>query len=683
MGDRIANIRNFCIIAHIDHGKSTLADRLLEKTGVFAKREMVDQILDSMDLERERGITIKSKAVRMSYQARNGEIYELNLIDTPGHVDFTYEVSRALAACEGALLVVDATQGIEAQTLANCYMALDHDLEIIPVINKIDLPSAQPEVVRQDIEDVIGLDASYAPCISAKTGENIEAVLDAIVEHIPAPEGDEKQPLRALIFDAFYDNYRGAICFVRIKEGSIRPGMRMRLMATGGEFDVVEVGTFNPGYAPCAALLPGDVGYVAASIKDVRDTQVGDTITDSANPAEEPLPGYKQVTPMVFCGIYPADGADYPALKEALEKLRMNDAALTFEPETSVALGYGFRCGFLGLLHMDVMTQRLEREFDLNLVTTIPGVIYHVQKTDGTMLSIDNPTMLPNVTEIEYMEEPYVTAELFSPQEYIGTLMDLCQDRRGTFIDMQYEGSRVRTIEIDGNPWFVGKDVAEVLGYRDTSDALKKHVRDDDKGVGVLPTPGGNQEMKIINESGLYSLIMKSKLPSAENFQHWVTSEVLPSIRKTGSYSMAAPHYSLKDEAETVEIVARTLNTNDAGKLLMWKKFYSERGVKCEFLPKYEDNGGRQLFSATELLKKFDLGMSTVNFNKLLLKEGYLEERERVSGNGEIRKFKALTSMAKPYGENLIPPQNQKEVQPQYYEDTFRELFGLVTTGRT
>ena len=444
MAERISKIRNFCIIAHIDHGKSTLADRLLEKTGVFAKREMVEQILDSMELERERGITIKSKAVRMNYTASDGETYELNLIDTPGHVDFTYEVSRALAACEGALLVVDATQGIEAQTLANCYMALDHNLEIIPVINKIDLPSAQPEVVRKDIEDVIGLDASFAPCISAKTGKNIDQVLEAIVTHVPAPEGNPELPLKALIFDAFYDNYKGAICFVRIKDGSIRPGMRMRLMATGGEFDVVEVGTFNPGYSPCDALLPGDVGYVAASIKDVRDTRVGDTITDSANPASEPLPGYKQVTPMVFCGIYPADGADYPALKEALEKLRMNDAALTFEPETSVALGYGFRCGFLGLLHMDVITQRLEREFDLNLVTTIPGVIYHIQKTDGTELSIDNPTMMPSVTEIDYMEEPYVIAEIYSPQEYIGTLMDLCQDRRGTFIDMQYEGSRVK-----------------------------------------------------------------------------------------------------------------------------------------------------------------------------------------------------------------------------------------------
>ena len=441
---RLSRIRNFCIIAHIDHGKSTLADRLLEKTGVFQKREMVEQILDSMELERERGITIKSKAVRMSYTAKDGETYVLNLIDTPGHVDFTYEVSRALAACEGALLVVDATQGVEAQTLANCYLALDHNLEIIPVINKIDLPSAEPEAVKAEIEDVIGLDASYAPCISAKTGLNIEDVLEAIVQYVPAPEGDESAPLQALIFDAFYDNYRGAICFVRVKEGTVRPGMRMRLMATGGEFDIVEVGTFNPGYAPCDVLRAGDVGYIAASIKDVRDTRVGDTITDAANPAAEALPGYKQVTPMVFCGIYPADGADYPALKDALEKLRMNDASLTFEPETSVALGYGFRCGFLGLLHMDVITQRLEREFDLDLVTTIPGVVYHITKTDGTQLSIDNPTKLPPVTEIAQTEEPFVRAEIYTPQAYVGTLMDLCQDKRGVFIDMQYEGTRVK-----------------------------------------------------------------------------------------------------------------------------------------------------------------------------------------------------------------------------------------------
>ena len=439
-----ANVRNFCIIAHIDHGKSTLADRILEQTGVFEQREMVEQILDSMELERERGITIKSKAVNMRYRAKNGREYILNLIDTPGHVDFTYEVSRALAACEGALLVVDATQGIEAQTLANVYLALEHDLEIIPVINKIDLPSARPEEVRQEIEDVIGLDASYAPCVSAKTGLNVDQVLEAIVEHIPAPVGNPDSPLQALIFDAFYDNYRGAICFVRIKEGTIRPGMRMRLMATGGEFDVVEVGIFSPGYTPCPELKAGDVGYVAASIKDVSDTRVGDTITDAARPAAEPLPGYRHVTPMVYCGIYPADGADYPALKDALEKLRMNDASLSFEPETSVALGYGFRCGFLGLLHMDILTTRLEREFDLNLVTTAPSVIYKVKKTNGDTILIDNPANLPPVTEIAGMEEPFVHATIYTPQEFVGTLMDLCQDKRGIFLDMQYEGNRVK-----------------------------------------------------------------------------------------------------------------------------------------------------------------------------------------------------------------------------------------------
>lgn len=437
-------IRNFCIIAHIDHGKSTLADRILEKTGVFAQREMMDQILDSMELERERGITIKSKAVHMQYKSKNGQTYTLNLIDTPGHVDFTYEVSRALAACEGAVLVVDATQGIEAQTLANVYMALEHDLEIIPVINKIDLPSARPEEVRAEIEDVIGLDASYAPCISAKTGQNVEEVLEAIVEHIPAPDGDDEAPLQALIFDAFYDNYRGAICFVRIKQGRIYPGMRMRLMSTGTEFDVVEVGIFSPDYKPCDELTAGDVGYVAASIKDVSDTRVGDTITNASAPASAPLPGYRKVTPMVYCGIYPADGADYPALKDALEKLRMNDAALTFEPETSVALGYGFRCGFLGLLHMDIITTRLEREFDLNLVTTAPSVIYKVIKTNGTELMIDNPTNLPPVGEIARMEEPFVHATIYTPQDSVGTLMDLCQDKRGIFIDMQYEGNRVK-----------------------------------------------------------------------------------------------------------------------------------------------------------------------------------------------------------------------------------------------
>ncbi len=444
MSDRLSKIRNFCIIAHIDHGKSTLADRILEMTGVFQKREMTEQILDSMELERERGITIKSKAVNMQYKAKDGETYTLNLIDTPGHVDFTYEVSRALAACEGALLVVDATQGIEAQTLANVYMALDADLEIIPVVNKIDLPSAQVDVVKAEIEDVIGLDASYAPCVSAKTGLNVEDVLEAVVNYVPAPTGDENAPLQALIFDAFYDNYRGAICFVRVKEGTVKAGMRMRLMATGGEFDIVEVGTFNPGYQACDCLRPGDVGYIAASIKDVRETRVGDTITDSARPAAEPLPGYRQVTPMVYCGVYPADGADYPALKDALEKLRMNDASLSFEPETSVALGYGFRCGFLGLLHMDIITTRLEREWDLNLVTTAPSVIYNVTKTDGTVVRIDNPSNLPKVDEISSMEEPFVHATIYTPQDAVGAIMDLCQDKRGIFLDMQYEGSRIK-----------------------------------------------------------------------------------------------------------------------------------------------------------------------------------------------------------------------------------------------
>ncbi|MBQ7887264.1 MAG: translation elongation factor 4 [Clostridia bacterium] len=436
-------IRNFCIIAHIDHGKSTLADRLLEKTGVYEKREMVDQILDSMELERERGITIKSKAVHMDYKAKDGETYTLNLIDTPGHVDFTYEVSRALAACEGALLVVDSTQGVEAQTLANVYMALEHDLEIIPVINKIDLPSARPDEVRAEIEDIIGIDASEAPLISAKVGLGIDDVLESVVTMMPPPEGDEDEPLQALIFDSFYDNYRGAICYVRIVSGKVRAGMRIRMMNTGACFDVVEVGTRSPGYAPCDELRAGDVGYIAASIKDIHDTRVGDTITDDANPASEMLPGYRQVTPMVFCGIYPVDGADYENLKDALEKLRLNDASLTFEPETSQALGYGFRCGFLGLLHMEIITMRLEREFDLDLITTAPSVIYKVHRTDGTVLDVDNPSNLPPIGEIEYMEEPFVKASIHTPQDYVGALMETCQNKRGVFKDMVYEGSRV------------------------------------------------------------------------------------------------------------------------------------------------------------------------------------------------------------------------------------------------
>jgi GTP-binding protein LepA len=444
MKERLEHIRNFCIIAHIDHGKSTLADRILEKTGVYEQREMVSQVLDSMELERERGITIKSKAVNMKYKAEDGKTYMLNLIDTPGHVDFTYEVSRALAACEGAILVVDATQGVEAQTLANVYLALDHDLEIIPVINKVDLPSAEPEKVAKQIEEVIGIDASEAPLISAKVGTGIEEVLELIVKRVPPPTGDKKAPLKALVFDATYDNYRGAICFVRIMEGSLRKGMPIRMMQTGADFEVVETGFLSNGYNEQNALLPGDVGYVAASIKQVRDIKVGDTITDAENPADEPLPGYKQVTPMVYCGIYPADGADYAALQDALSKLQMNDASLVFEPETSAALGYGFRCGFLGLLHMEIIQERVEREFDLGIITTVPNVIYEVLTSYGETLHIDNPGHLPPPNNIELMREPFVFATIYTPQEFVGTLMDLCQEKRGVFKDMQYEGERVR-----------------------------------------------------------------------------------------------------------------------------------------------------------------------------------------------------------------------------------------------
>ena len=444
MNDRLERIRNFCIIAHIDHGKSTLADRILEMTGVYQQREMVAQIMDSMELERERGITIKSKAVTMRYQAKDGKEYTLNLIDTPGHVDFTYEVSRALAACEGALLVVDATQGVEAQTLANVYLALEHDLETIPVINKIDLPSAEPDKACEEIEEMIGLDTSHAPRVSAKMGIGIGEVLEAIVNHMPPPKGSEEEPLQALVFDAVYDNYRGAICFVRVVNGILKPGMRMRMMQTGAVFEVVEVGIRSPGYVQKDALLAGDVGYVAASIKTVGDTKVGDTITDADNPAIEPLPGYKAVPPMVYCGIYPADGADYPALSDALEKLRMNDASLHFEPETSAALGYGFRCGFLGLLHMEIIQERLEREFDLDLITTVPSVIYEINKNNGDKLLIDNPSNLPPIGEIQSMEEPYVFATIYTPQDYVGTLMQLCQEKRGIFLDMQHEGGRVK-----------------------------------------------------------------------------------------------------------------------------------------------------------------------------------------------------------------------------------------------
>ena len=436
-------IRNFSIIAHIDHGKSTLADRILEETGVYEKSEMVDQILDSMELERERGITIKSKAVSMNYRAQDGNTYVLNLIDTPGHVDFTYEVSRALAACEGAVLVVDATQGVEAQTLANVYMALEHDLEIIPVINKIDLPSAQPEEVRKEIEDIIGIDASEAPLISAKQGIGITDVLESIVKRIPSPSGDASIAPRALIFDSFYDNYKGAICYIRVVEGKICPGMTIRMMNTGATFEVVEVGVRSPEYCTKAVLQAGEVGYVAASIKDLQDTRVGDTITDNANPAQEPLPGYRQVTPMVFCGIYPLDGSDYENLKEALEKLHLNDASLSYELETSQALGYGFRCGFLGLLHMEIIQQRLEREFDLDIITTAPSVIYRVHCTDGKVFDVDNPSNLPDIGKVEFLEEPMVKVTIYTPQEYVGALMEVCQNKRGDYQDMVYEGNRV------------------------------------------------------------------------------------------------------------------------------------------------------------------------------------------------------------------------------------------------
>ena len=434
-----SKIRNFCIVAHIDHGKSTLADRIIEMTGLLTDREMQAQVLDNMDLERERGITIKSQAVRIIYKAKDGEEYIFNLIDTPGHVDFNYEVSRSLAACDGAILVVDAAQGIEAQTLANVYLALDHDLDVLPVINKIDLPSAEPQRVKDEIEDVIGLEAQDAPLISAKTGLNVEKVLEQIVSKLPAPTGDPKAPLQALIFDSLYDAYKGVIVFCRIKEGTLRPGDQVLMMATGATADVVEVGYFGAGqFIPCAELSAGMVGYMTASIKNVKDTRVGDTITHKKHPCKEPLPGYKKVNPMVYCGLYPADGAKYPDLRDALEKLQLNDASLQFEPETSVALGFGFRCGFLGLLHLEIIQERLEREYNLDLVTTAPGVVYRVYKTDGTMIELTNPSNLPDPSEIEYMEEPVVEAEIMVTSEYIGAIMDLCQERRGTYISMEY-----------------------------------------------------------------------------------------------------------------------------------------------------------------------------------------------------------------------------------------------------
>lgn len=438
---RLEKIRNFCIIAHIDHGKSTLADRLIEKTGLLTEREMKDQILDSMELERERGITIKLQATRLIYN-EEGEEYILNLIDTPGHVDFTYEVSRSLAACEGAILVVDASQGVEAQTLANVYLAVDQDLEIVPVINKIDLPSARPDEVKHEIEEVIGIEAEDAPLISAKEGINIEDVLKAIVKHIPHPQGDENAPLKALIFDSYYDSYKGAVAYVRIKEGTVKAGDKIMMMSSKKKFEVNEVGIFSPGPRPIDELKAGDVGYVTASIKDVKNCRVGDTITLADNPCDKPLPGYKKATPMVYCGIYPAEGEKYENIRDALEKLQLNDAALEFEPETSVALGFGFRCGFLGLLHMEIIQQRLEREFDLDIITTSPSVIYKVVKSSGEILMIQNPTNLPPQSEIDYMEEPIVEANIIIPNEYVGNVMELCQDRRGTLINMEYLDQR-------------------------------------------------------------------------------------------------------------------------------------------------------------------------------------------------------------------------------------------------
>lgn len=442
--DKKKFIRNFSIVAHIDHGKSTLADRLLEKTGTLTKREMEEQVLDTMELEKERGITIKSQAARLIYKRENGEEYILNLIDTPGHVDFTYEVSRSLAACEGAVLVVDSSQGIQAQTLANCYLALDNDLEIVPVINKIDLPSARPDEIKQEIEDVIGIEASECPLISAKTGLNIEDVLEEIVEKVPAPIGDAEAPLKALIFDSYYDSYKGVVSHVRIRDGKVKKGTKIKLMATDKVYEVVEVGVFTPAVLPVNELQAGEVGYITASIKNVRDARVGDTITYAENPTEEPLKGYRPAMPMVFSGIYPVDGAKYEELKEALEKLQINDAALTFEPETSLALGFGFRCGFLGLLHMEIMQERIEREFNLDIITTAPSVIYKVTKTDGETFDLTNPTNLPEPTEIARMEEPMVKASIITPTDYTGAVMELCQDRRGRYIDMRYiEETRV------------------------------------------------------------------------------------------------------------------------------------------------------------------------------------------------------------------------------------------------
>ena len=448
MSNRQEHIRNFSIIAHIDHGKSTLADRLIEMTGVLSKREMESQVLDNMEIEKERGITIKSQAVRMIYKAKNGEEYTFNLIDTPGHVDFNYEVSRSLAACDGAILVVDSSQGVEAQTLANVYLAIDNNLDILPVINKVDLPNARPDEVKKEIEDIIGIPAEDAPCISAKTGLNVEQVLERIITDLPAPKGDENEKTKCLIFDSYYDNYKGAVAHVRVMDGTVKVGDEIKLMATNKVFTVAEVGYFVPGsYMPAQEIKAGEVGYIAASIKSLSDIHVGDTVTVTSNPATEPLKGYKKVTPMVYCGLYPIDGSEYENLKVALEKLQLNDAALEFEPETSAALGFGFRCGFLGLLHLEIIEERLDREFDLGLITTSPSVIYKVHKTTGEVEEIYNPTELPTPQEISYIEEPFVTANIFTPKEYVGNIMDLCQKRRGIYIDMKYlDESRVTLI---------------------------------------------------------------------------------------------------------------------------------------------------------------------------------------------------------------------------------------------
>lgn len=508
--NRQSKIRNFCIIAHIDHGKSTLADRLIEKTGLLTEREMKDQILDTMDLERERGITIKLQATRLVYN-KDGEEYILNLIDTPGHVDFTYEVSRSLAACEGAILVVDATQGVEAQTLANVYLAVNQDLEIVPVINKVDLPSARPEEVKREIEDVIGIEAEYAPLISAKEGLNIGEVLDAIVEHIPHPEGDEEASLKALIFDSYYDSYKGAVAYVRIKQGTVKRGDKIMMMSTGKKFEVNEVGVFSPGPRTVGILKAGDVGYITASIKDVKNCRVGDTITDGNNPCDKPLAGYKKATPMVYCGIYPAEGEKYDNIRDALEKLQLNDAALEFEPETSVALGFGFRCGFLGLLHMEIIQQRLDREFDLDIITTSPGVIYKVTKTNGEVLMIQNPSNLPEQSEIDYMEEPIVAAKIMVNNEFVGNVMELCQDRRGTMLNMEYIDDRrlILYYELPLNEViydFFDALKSKTRGYGSLDYEFKKYVKSDLVKMDILLNKETIDAFSlIVHESKAYS----------------------------------------------------------------------------------------------------------------------------------------------------------------------------------